>query len=92
MLTEKFSDYHLLALKSKILLPDEFLRAGVYSRQRWRRVQHLANEIGLAGGKNSYKNLQQRVRPFHDIQIGDVVIVCDSNLPRKQSKRESLNY
>ena len=45
--TEPLSPSNLLTMKSKLVLPPPgvFQRADLYSRKRWRRVQHLANEF-----------------------------------------------
>ena len=82
---------HLLTLKSKIILPPpgEFLRADVYARRRWRRVQHLTNEFWTLWKKEFLQTLQLRrkwVQPKRDLQIGDTVIINYSNLPRNQWK------
>ena len=88
---EPLTPNHLLTLKSKVILPPqgEFLRADVYARRRWRRVQHLANEFWTRWKKEFLQTLQLRrkwVQPKRDLQIGDIVIINDSNLPRNQRK------
>ena len=54
---EPLTPNHLLTLKSKVILPPqgEFLRADVYARRRWRRLQHLANESWTRWKKESCK-------------------------------------
>ena len=44
---EPLTPNHLLTMKTEVLLPPQgdFKRADLYSRKRWRRVQHLANEF-----------------------------------------------
>jgi hypothetical protein len=44
---EPLTPNHLLTSKSNVVLPPPgvFQRADIYSRKRWRRVQHLANEF-----------------------------------------------
>ena len=77
----------LLTMKSKVVLPPpgEFQREDLYSRKRWRRVQHLANEF-WSRWKNEYlQNLQRRskwINPKRDMRIGDVVIVRDGDRAR----------
>ena len=88
---EPLTPNHLLTLKSKVILPPpgEFLRADVYARRRWRRVQHLANEFWTRWKKEFLQTLQLRrkwVQPKRDLHIGDIVIINDSNLPRNQWK------
>ena len=78
---------HLLTMKSKVVLPPPgmFQPADLYSRKRWRRIQHLANEFWSRWRKEFLLSLQQRQRwnyPRRDLSIGDVVIVKDDNLPR----------
>ena len=53
---EPLTPSHLLTMKSKVLLspPGKFEPADLYTRKRWRRVQHLANEFGPAGERNIY--------------------------------------
>ena len=38
---------HLLTMKSKIIMapPGDFEKADLYSRRRWRRIQHIINEF-----------------------------------------------
>ena len=78
---------HLLTMKSKVVLPPPgmFQPADLYSRKRWRRIQHLANEFWSRWRKEFLLSLQQRQKwnyPRRDLSIGDVVIVKDDNLPR----------
>ena len=65
---ESLSDVHspvplfpmqLLTMKSKVIIPPpgEFQKEGIYYRKQWRRVQHLANEIGK---KEVYATLEVR--------------------------------
>ena len=44
---EPLTPNHLLTMKSKTLLPPPgvFQKADLYSRKRWRRIQHLSNEF-----------------------------------------------
>lgn len=46
---------HLLTMKTKVLLPPPgvFQAPDKYCRKRWRRVQHLANEVFGSDGKKS---------------------------------------
>ena len=51
---------HLLTMKSKIVLPPpgNFQNADMYSRRRWRCVQHLANELWCRWKKEYLHSLQ----------------------------------
>ena len=78
---------HLLTMKSKVILPPPgmFQSPDLYSRKRWRRIQHLANEFWSRWRKEFLLTLQQRQKwnyPRRDLAIDDVVIVKDDNLPR----------
>ena len=78
---------HLLTMKSKIVLPPPgvFESADHYSIKRWRRVQHLANEFWSRWRKEFLHGLQQRQKwrnQKRNLQVGDIVIVKDANLPR----------
>ena len=78
---------HLLTMKSKVILPPPgmFQSPDLYSRKRWRRIQHLANEFWSRWRKEFLLTLQQRHKwnyPRRDLAINDVVIVKDDNLPR----------
>eukprot|EP00057_Strongylocentrotus_purpuratus_P003072 XP_003725859.1 PREDICTED: uncharacterized protein LOC100891394 [Strongylocentrotus purpuratus] len=80
---------HLITMKSKVLLPPpgNFQDTDLYSRKRWRRVQHLINEFWDRWRKEFLQNLQTRqkwTRPRRDAKIGDIVIMKDENLPRNQ--------
>ena len=35
--------------------PGEFVRAEEFSRRRWRRIQHIANDFGKDGGRSFYQ-------------------------------------
>ena len=85
---ERLTPNHLLTMKANVLLPPpgDFKRADLYSQKRWCRVQHLANEFWNRW-KDFLQSLQvrqkwNRVRP--NIQINDIVLLKDDNLPRNQ--------
>lgn len=78
---------HLLTQKSQVVLPPPgvFQRADIYSRKRWRRVQHLGNEFWQRWRKSylcSHQSRQKWFRPHKNLQVNDVVILKDENLPR----------
>ena len=81
---------HLLTLKTKVILPPPgiFQDADMYSRKRWRRVQHLANEFWIRWKKEYLLTLQKRhkwSKVRRDMRIGDIVIIKDDELvPRNK--------
>lgn len=82
---------HLLTQKSQVVLPPPgiFQRADLYSKKRWRRVQHLANEFWQRWKKSYLYSLQSRqkwLRPHKNLQVGDIVILKDDSLPRNRWK------
>ena len=84
---EPLTQSHLLTMKSKVLLspPGKLDPAEMYARKRWRRVQHLANEVWTRWGKEYLLSLQERqkwTRPRRNLSVGDIVMVKDLNLSR----------
>ena len=80
---------HILTMKTKPVLPPPgvFQRADLYSRKRWRRVQHLSSEFWARWRKEFLHSLQERskwTRPRRNMQVGDVVIVKDDNKARNR--------
>ena len=78
---------HLLTMKSKIVLPPpgKFQEADKYSRRRWRRVQHLANEFWCRWKKEFLQSLQLRqkwLKPQRDLRNDDIVLIKDDCLAR----------
>ena len=78
---------HLLTMKSKIVLPPpgNFQNPVMYSRRRWRRVQHLANEFWCRWKKEYLHSLQLRqkwLKPQRDLRIDDIVLIKDDCLAR----------
>ena len=74
-------------MKSKVTLPlpGEFQRADLYSRKRWQRVHFLVNEFWVRWRKDYLQTLQPRQRwvaTRRNLQVGDIVIIKDDNLPR----------
>ena len=56
------SPAHLLTMKSKVILPPPgcFPWADIYSRKRWKRVQHIANKFWSRWRKEFLLTLQKR--------------------------------
>ena len=78
---------HLLTSKSKIVMapPGNFTNADMYSRRRWRRVQHLVNEFWSRWRSEYLQTLQSRKkwnRPRRNFTIGDVILLKDDGLNR----------
>ena len=96
---EPLTPSHLLTLKSKVVLPPPgmFQSPDLYSRKRWRRIQHLSNEFWCCWRKEFLLSLQQCTkwnRPRRNLSIGDIVIVKEDTLPRNcwQLARVSKTY
>ncbi|KAK3737845.1 hypothetical protein QZH41_004783 [Actinostola sp. cb2023] len=86
-LPEPLTPNHLLTMKTKVLMPPPgaFQQADLYSRKRWRRVQHLANEFWIRWKREFLQTLQQRkkwTKPRRNLQVDDIVMIKDDNTPR----------
>ena len=83
---------HLLTLKSKIVMPPPgaFESADLYSRKRWRVVQHLANTFWVRWKKEYLQTLQARTKwsdKKRNFEIGDVVLLKDEDSVRNSWPR-----
>ena len=88
---EPLTPNHLLTMKVKVLMPPPgvFLRDDLYSRKRWRRVQHLTNEFWNRWRREFLHTLQVRqkwTKPRKNLAISDIVVVKDDHLPRNEWK------
>ena len=68
----------LLTMKTDVILPPpgSFDRADLYSRRRWRRVQHIAGEFWSRWRKDFLQNLQarqNRTNKRRNLKVGEVV-------------------
>ena len=77
----------ILTMKGNIILPPpgEFQREDAYSRKRWRRVQHLANEFWKRWQQEYIQNLTTRQKwttPRPNLKVDDVVIIKEDSEPR----------
>ena len=77
----------LLTQKSRVLLPPpgKFSSADLYSRRRWRRVQHLANEFWGRWRKEFLQVLQTRqkwITRSRNLRIGDIVLLKEDDAQR----------
>ena len=84
---EPLTPNHLITMKSSIILPPpgNFQREDLYTRKRWRRVQHLANEFWTRWRKEFLQTLQVRSKwlfPQRNLCVGDIVLISDENQPR----------
>lgn len=86
---EPLTPNHLLTSKTTVVLPPPgtFERPDLYSRKRWRRVQYLANQFWIRW-QREYCNLLYKRQKWSDVrrnsQVGDIVLICDHDLPRNQ--------
>ena len=89
---EPLTPNHLLTMKSKLLLPPpgKFVRADLYARKRWRRVQYLSNIFWNRWRKEILHNLQARtkwVSSRRNVKIGDIITFSDDDdTPRNKWK------
>ncbi|XP_043247468.1 uncharacterized protein LOC122394566 [Amphibalanus amphitrite] len=86
---EALSPSSLLTQKCRVVLPfpGRFATADVYARQRWRRVQHLANVFWNRWRKEVVLAAQERrkwTKMTENVEVGDVVLVMDDERPRSQ--------
>ena len=86
---EPLSPSQILTFKSKVVLPPPgvFMKEDVYCRKRWRRVQFLANQFWDRWRKEYLVYLMERQKwqkPAVNLEVGDIVLVTDSCVPRSQ--------
>ena len=80
------SPINLLTTKSNVVLPPpaDFKKPDLYSRWRWRRIQHIADEFWCRLRKNVLGTLQskakwQKIR--RHFKIGDIVLLKNNTIP-----------
>ena len=83
------SPSNLLTIKSDVIMPPPgvFNRPDLYSRRRWRRLQHIAGEFWSRWQKEFLQSLQARQKwniSKTNFQLGDVV------LPKEDIRRNKL--
>ena len=86
---EALTPNHFLTLKTKVVVPPPgiFKSADLYSKKWWRRVQHLTNEFWLRWKKEFLLSLQEQqkwTKPRKNLQVNDVVIIKEDDVPRNQ--------
>ena len=84
---EPLTPNHLITMKSKILLPapGHFVQEDIYTRQRWRKVQLLADQFWLRWKKEYLRTLQCRQKwhkTSRNVAVGDIVLLKDEDLVR----------
>ena len=82
---EPLTPSQLLTLKSKIVppFPGVFVKADLFCRKRWRKVQYLANEFWNRWRKEYLPSLQERTkwtRSEYNLQKGDIVLMMAENV------------
>ena len=75
---------NLLTMKSKVIVPPPgvFDRPDIFSKKRWRRVQHIANEFWTRWKKEFLTQLQVRqkwVNEKRNFQVGDIVLLKEDS-------------
>ncbi|XP_063828939.1 uncharacterized protein LOC135078268 [Ostrinia nubilalis] len=78
-------NHFLLGGSGRIQQPGTFTEADVASRHHWRRAQRLADEFWDRWVREYLPELQHRREPHGSgapLNIGDLVLIADSNLPR----------
>ena len=71
---------NILTMKSKVVmpLPGKFIKADKFSRRRWRRVQHIADEFWQRWRKEFLMTLQPRQKwneKQKNFVVGDIVLL-----------------
>ena len=83
---EPLTPNHLLITNNCVTFPPGvFKKEDIYVRKRWRQVQYLTNLFWTRWRKEYVALLQQRQKwteKSDNIEIGDIVLMCDANLAR----------
>ncbi|XP_075150547.1 uncharacterized protein LOC142224652 [Haematobia irritans] len=83
-------NHFLIGTTNSTQTPAAFDASLVNLRKQWRILKNLKNGFWGRWLKEYLPDLTRRVKwcvPSEKLQIGDLVIVCDSNLPRSKWKR-----
>ena len=88
---ELLTPNHLLTLKASTVLPPpgKFPKEDLYIQRRWRRVQYMVEQFWSRWRKEYLQNIALRQKwhtPRRNLEIGDVVICKDDNVPRNEWK------
>ena len=78
-----------LTMKSKVVSPPQgkFLKPDVFSRRRWRRIQHIANKFWSRSRKEYFQSLQKRQKwtsRRRNFRVDDIAMLKQSDVPRNQ--------
>ena len=81
------SPINILTMKSNVVLPPpgKFDNGDMYSRRRWCRIQHVANEFWSRYRKEYVHTLQQRnkwQKKTRNYEVGDVVLLREDGTNR----------
>ena len=92
---ESLTPNHLLTQKSKVVLPPPgvFQTSDLYSRNQWKRVQHLTNEFWVRWRKEFLHSLQERSKwaaTKRNLGAADIVLIKEEDAPRNQWKLASV--
>ena len=83
---EPLTPNHLILLRANPNLPPGvFNKEDVYSRRRWRQVQHMSDIFWKRWLKEYLPTLQERAKwtkPRRCLVMGDLVLIADENVPR----------
>ena len=77
-----------LTTKTDVILPPPgtFSRPDIYSRKRWRRVQHIAGELWTRWRKEFLQTVQVRQKwnnQMRNFKVADVVILREDSVRNK---------
>ena len=85
---EPLTPNHLLLLRAGVVLPAGiFDKKDLYGRKRWRQVQYMVDVFWRRWIGEYLPTLHERQkwsRPQRNVQVGDVILVVDNDLPRNK--------
>lgn len=86
---EPLTPNHILTMKPRVLLspPGSFPNADLYSRRRWKRVQHMANEFWFRWRRDYLDALQTRNKwciKRKNLKPGDIVVLREDEPVRNK--------
>ena len=78
------SPSNLLTMKTNVVMPPpgNFMKPDLYSKKRWRRVQHIAEEFWNRWRKEFLQSLQERQKwntKTRNFEVGDIVLLQDDS-------------
>ena len=94
---QPLSPVNVITMKSKVvsLPPGEFSKLDIYSRKRWRRIQHIANDFWSRWKKEYLQSSQERQKwegKRRNFKIGDIVVVYQNNVSRNHWPTARIIY